>query len=760
LIKELKRKLEEKYDELSGLGSKKELTSYLKEEFDELKKQGADDFIKTWGEQKNKTNKNNLLIPFLMGYTEKPKKLEHHWKEGDYPDIDLDFCSRDREKVKQYLRDKWGTMNVLEVGTFGGTNPKSAIQDLSRVIAMTSEDNKPEAQEIFAATTKIYIPPTEIDDADLEYLETNYPHLKDYFKKYPKVRQWLEKIEGCIRHTSTHACATIISDVPVDQYLPVIRTTKDEMVAGLQERAGKKELQPQGFIKFDLLGLSSLTVFKDAKRKIKERHGIEFDWDKIGYNEKKVFKNVKKGELDGVFQMESAVAKKIIDHIQPDHFVELSNVNALIRPGNLDVKAHESYRNHKEGKFDRVTYPVWLDLKEKGVDEELIESLDNTFGIPLYQEQIMLMVHKLGGFSLEETNKIRKLIGVPNKTPEMKTFFGNAEKQFIKKASEKLVPALAKQWWDTCVGACKYSFNFSHSLAYSVLAYRQLYIKSLYPLEFYWALLKNTDAQASVQGSDDTKKIRKYIEAAKRAGIKILPPSVNYSEMEFGIKGYDSLIFGLSQIKQVGDIAAKDIIERRPYKSFEDFLNKHTSKNKNKQEGYGRSKVTKRVVEALIVSGALDEFNEDRNELFKQFYEYRGVKKDIEKFEPYNEIKFLELERDAIKMILSDKYSITPPFGCNSFSFALNDTGLNKKYTLYGYVSNKVSKTSKNGNRYTLVTLTDYDYDIKFFVWRGKRDQVKDVKKGDILKVKIFKNKAAYLSLDRIDKHIAGGSEQ
>lgn len=453
---------------------------------------------------------------------------------NDYPDIDLDFEDKRRIEVRNYLRDRWGNDNVAAISTYGEFKPKSVIKDISRVYQVPYEE--------INNITPYFETLKELEET---------PKGKTFCTKYPDIPKLAKKLEGRIRNAGIHAAGMVVSSIPLHQVCPV-ETRKD---TNNDQRAvvtafDMEDAESVGLIKIDVLGLKTVSVIKDCIAKIKETKGIDVSDISLSLDDEAVFKNFNEGNTVGIFQTDAAAYRNLIERMGIDNFNDLVVSNALVRPGAL-LSQGQRYIDCKKG----VTKPKYPHEVVKGVLEE-------TYGTVIFQEQLMQMAVLMADFTWSEADKLRKIIGKKRDAAgfdEFKEKFVN-NKYIGKDQAEKI--------WAEFELAALYMFNKSHAVAYSMLSYQTMWLKIYYPLEFVWSLLSNETA---------TDKITAYLMEAQRLGIKILPPDVNKSDRIFTTEitdQYEAIRFGLSNIAGCGDTAIKEIIEKRPFNSFEEFNNK------------------------------------------------------------------------------------------------------------------------------------------------------------------------------------------
>lgn len=508
------------------------------------------------------------------------------------PDIDVDFCQAKREQVIKYVTDQYGYDNVAQVATFGKLLARGVIRDVARVCDMPLSQADAMAKlipEILGITLNGEgDPKSEKFKPGAFQLE---PKIKELIENDPlaaQVWKFALDLEGLNRNAGMHAAGVVISNEPLWKKVPLFRQTKGDE-GNLITQYTKNYLEDVDLIKFDFLGLKNLDVIANAIELIKMRHGREIVWENIDFNDPKTFKTIQSGNLLGVFQIESAGMQKLATELKPDCFEDIVAMISLYRPGPMDLIPDFIDRKHGKAK---VEYLI----------PEIKEILEPTYGIIVYQEQVMQIVQKIGGFSLGEADLVRRAMGKKDekKLAAMKEKYlqGAANFGYDTKKADELFELIMK--------FASYGFNKSHAAAYSMITFQTAYLKTYYPAEFMAALL------TAEEGNND--KIAVYIDESKRLGIGILPPSVNKSIRQFSVVDDENfasktaIIFGLGAIKGVGIGAIENILDERKesgnFKDIDDFASR-----------IDNFKVNKKVVEALTCAGAFDCFNKTRKDL-------------------------------------------------------------------------------------------------------------------------------------------------
>lgn len=487
------------------------------------------------------------------------------------PDIDTDFSDVRRGEVIEYTRQRYGDEMVAQIGTFGTLASKAAIKDAARVFGLPIK----KADELAKLIPVVFGKPTPLEKA----IET-IPDLRTEMEKDPLVKRVLEvaqKLEGLNRQSSVHAAGVVISDVPLQDYLPLMRAGD---TGGKVTQYDMGSVEALGFLKMDFLGLRTLSFLDECKRIVKESKGVEINYDTIPIDDEKTFELLGRGETKGVFQLDSAGMTSTVRGLKPRRIQDIIALGALYRPGPMENIPTYIRRHHGR---EAVEYPQFPQA-----EKYIRPILEETYGIPVYQEQIMQIASAAAGYSLGEADLLRRAMG-KKKVEEMQK-----HRQIFKKgAAEKGIPGdEADGLFDLLEAFANYGFNKSHSAAYALLTYQTAYVKAHYPVEFVAAVL-------TVERGDSDK-VAEYIRAARAVGVEVLPPDINQSGFSFRALE-KSVLFGLSAVKNVGETPTELILKEREkgkFKSLPDFLKRLDSTVANK-----------RVVESLIKAGAFDALN-------------------------------------------------------------------------------------------------------------------------------------------------------
>ena len=455
-------------------------------------------------------------------------------ERNDYPDIDLDFEDKRRDEVKTYLATRWGKDNVAAISIYGTFKPKSAVKDVARVL-----------QVPFAEINGI----TPFFETIEELKATDKG--KIFIKKYPDIVPLASRLQNRIRTAGVHAAGMVVSSVPLTDVCPV-ESRKDSQNGGRSAVTAfaMEDAEAVGLIKIDVLGLKTVSVIKDCLAKITERLGIDVRAQSLALDDPKVFENFNNVNTVGVFQADAAAYRNLIERMGIDNFSDLVVSNALVRPGAL-LSQGQRYIDCKKG-----------NAKPKYPNDIVKPILEETYGTVIFQEQLMQMSVLLADFTWSEADSLRKIIGKKRDAAG----FDKYKEKFLN--NKYLTPAQSEKIWAEFEMSALYMFNKSHAVAYSMLSYQTMWLKVNYPLEFIWSLLYNESA------SD---KITAYLMEAQRLGLTIYGPDINKSVEFFSMSlpgEEDGIRFGLSNVTGCGSSAIKEIFQKRPFNSFEEFSNK------------------------------------------------------------------------------------------------------------------------------------------------------------------------------------------
>ncbi len=490
------------------------------------------------------------------------------------PDIDVDFCMKRRDEVIEYVGRKYGGKDyVAQIITFGQMKAKAVIRDVGRGLGIPYQEVDRIAKLI----------PDQLGMTLKKALEME-PRLGELMKEDPRINELItvgQVLEGLSRHSSTHAAGVVISDKPMVEYLPLTLGQKDETVTQFD----MKDVEKVGLIKFDFLGLKTLTVIDTAVKLVKEHLEEEINLSTLPLDDPETYELLARGDTTGVFQLESSGMKDLIRRMKPTQFTDMIALVALYRPGPLESGMVDQFVSAKHGEIE-VEYLL----------PQLEPILKETYGVIVYQEQVMKIAQELAGYSLGEGDLLRRAMG--KKKPEVMA----AQRQRFMSGAEELGidPKKAAIIFDLMEKFAGYGFNKSHSAAYALISYQTAWLKTHYRVPFMASLLSNE--------LGNTDGVVKFMTECQDAGIKVLPPDINYSRTAFTLED-DKIRFGLEAVKNVGIGAIESIVEEREkggkYKNFEDFCTRVNLR-----------KVNKRVMESLIKCGAFDSLGHRRSQLF------------------------------------------------------------------------------------------------------------------------------------------------
>jgi DNA polymerase-3 subunit alpha len=485
-------------------------------------------------------------------------------RKSSMPDVDVDFCMEGRDEVIQYVTEKYGKENVAQIITFGKMQARAVIRDVGRVMDLPYAEVDRIAKLIPSFPLNI----------TLDQALSQEPQLKELIRKDTQVESLFtiaKSLEGLTRHASTHAAGVVISNKSLMEYLPLYLGQNGELMT----QYPMKEVEAIGLVKFDFLGLKTLTLVNHAIQLVEKNYGVKLDLSKIPLDDPKVFELLGLGSTLGIFQLESSGMRDLLMKLKPENFKEIIALVALYRPGPLKSGMVDEYIKRKHGK-ETIRYDL----------PELKEILKDTYGVIVYQEQVMRIASSLANFSLEDADILRRAMSKKDpKEMEMQK-----EKFLVGAKKNRVNPTKAEKVFDLMAKFAEYGFNKSHSAAYALIAYQTAYLKAHYPLEFMAALLTS-----EVQNAD---KILKYIAECREMGIEILPPDINESDRDFTVVG-NQIRFGLAAVKNVGDAAIDAIMMESggggKFKSLFDFCYRVDLR-----------KVNRRVIESLVKCGAFN----------------------------------------------------------------------------------------------------------------------------------------------------------
>ncbi len=633
------------------------------------------------------------------------------------PDFDVDFCFEGRQEVINYVTNKYGRDSVGQIATFGTLKAKAVVKDVARVLDISFDESN--------AITKM-IPddiklPDEAKEAGcktmLEWALKSNPDLQEVRARggvYEELFDASLRLENLARHVSTHACGVVIGREPLKNYVPLY---KDQKTGGISTQYTMGMLEDCGLVKMDFLGLKTLTILKNTTRLIR-KHEPDFDLEKVPFDDAATYAMMAAGDSEMVFQFESPGMQKNLRLLSPTRFEELDAMTSLYRPGPMQFIPQ--YIDSKQGRME-INYP----------DPSLVDLLKPTYGVMVYQEQVMKTAQIYAGFTLGEADTLRKVMG--KKKVEL---LPEQERKFVEGAVKNgHSEAAARELFEHIKPFAGYGFNKSHSVCYTVLSYRTAYLKCHYPAEFYAANLTN-----EITNSDNFKK---YLEYVKSRGIRILTPDINKSDLFFNVSGGD-IVYGLAGLKGLGekivDLILKEREENGPYKDFLDFLRRSDSKV-----------ASKNTIEALVYGGAFDTFGYNRPTLLANWEDalksFQGDKEardygqnllfggafgddgveapsagyKMKSVPDFDLVEKLEREKEYLGFYMSghplDVYRTVWEAFVRLDLSRPERFAEGVKYDLIGLVTDVKSLTTKSGSRMGYVTLEDYNGHIEVTVF-------------------------------------------
>ncbi len=493
------------------------------------------------------------------------------------PDIDIDFCQRGREDVIEYVRQRYGKESVCQIATFNILKAKSAIRDVGRVLEMQFGDVDRIAK-LVPDDLGITIEQALRDSSELRVLVEGDEDVA-------QVVETARKLEGLARHCGVHAAGVVIAPEPLANLIPLSRTSNEEVITQFD----KDDVEALGLLKMDFLGLRTLTVIDDAVKSIRQEENPDLDLEILTLDDPAVYELFAAGDTDGIFQFESSGMKEVLRKVQPQVFADLTALNALYRPGPMAFI--DDFTARKQGR-KKITYIL----------PELEELLGETYGIIVFQEQVMRIAVKIGGFSMAKADILRKAMG-----KKKQEIIDREGENFIEGGvANGFARGRVKQLWEQIVPFAKYGFNKSHSVAYAHVAYLTAYLKAHYPAHFMAAMLTSE--------ASNTDKLTQYLVRCRQMGIEILPPDINRSEQAFTAEP-EGIRFGLGAIKGVGEAAVGPMIVARKteggFRSVSHYLRSLPPRT-----------VNNKVVDCLVRAGCFDQFKVSRKGLLDHLEQF------------------------------------------------------------------------------------------------------------------------------------------
>ena len=637
------------------------------------------------------------------------------------PDIDMDFCQARRGEIIDYVVEQYGRANVAQIITFGKLLAKGVIRDVARVLDM------PYSQA--DAMAKLIPDELGINLTDSYLKEPKIKELCDSNAQAQRVWTLALALEGLNRNAGTHAAGVVISNEPLWNKTPLFKPSGLDTLA---TQYNGKYVEDVDLIKFDFLGLKTLTVIEEANKNIERRHGKRIDFITADVNDKGVYDLIQTGNTIGLFQIESDGMQDLCKRLKPSNFEDIIAVLALYRPGPMESGMLDDFIDRKHGRAE-------INYFYDEFDAPLRPILEPTYGVIVYQEQVMQIVQTIGGFSLGGADLVRRAMGkkIVEEMDRLKGEFadGGVKKGYVRSHCEEL--------FDLIVKFAGYGFNKSHSAAYALVTFYTSYLKKYYPTEFMAALL--------TLEKDNTDKVVKYVDEVKRLDIDLFPPDINKSDLVFSatkLEGKEVVMFGMGALKGAGDVAINSILETRKedgdFTDLSDFVSRIDG-----------SKVNKRVIEALSKSGAFDAFGISRRTILEQIEQIsETVKKsmqarkqavgslfgddaevtrieiNLEPLEEYSAKEILEFEKASLGFYVSghplDEYREQLDQINYTLSSQIDEVADGSEVLFVGKVESITERISKKGFKFGIASIMDFHGNIELMLFEDKIKELQD----------------------------------
>lgn len=622
------------------------------------------------------------------------------------PDIDIDFADKRRDEVIHYVAEKYGKDKVAHIATFGSLEARMAVRDVARALGFSYSFGD--------RIAKMIPPPRQGFHINIDRALEESPPLKAAYESEEDVKKVLDvarKIEGIPRHISVHAAGVVIADKDLTEYVPLQKDPKGEEIITQYDMYcldlnAVSNNEAIGLLKVDFLGLRNLTIIEETLKYIEKLHGEKIDIHEIPLDDKKTYKLISEGKTIGVFQLESEGMQALARRLKPSKITDIVAMIALYRPGPMELIPQfiEGKKNPKKIKY---------------IHPDLEDILKETYGVLVYQEQVMQIAHKMAGYTMSEADTLRMAMG-------------KKKKELMKKEKEKFIKGCVKNGYSKKIAEkifnfiekfAAYGFNKPHSASYALIAYWTAYLKANYPVEFMTSLL--SAEVSALSGSQREESVFKILEECRKLGIKVLPPDINKSFASFSIEN-GNIRFGLSAIKNVGKSAIESILKAREkgeFKSFKDFLSRVDLR-----------KVNKKTVESLIKAGAFDRFG-NRASLLAYYpkavkevqaqkamtaggqiglfvNEKEDIKDTFEELEEFSASELMEIEKEVMGFSISvnplSKYTNLFETKVSRRFKELAERDLGKKHIFLGWIMEiKIIKTSKDNREMAILKLFD-----------------------------------------------------
>ena len=637
------------------------------------------------------------------------------------PDIDMDFCQARRGEIIDYVVQQYGRANVAQIITFGKLLAKGVIRDVARVLDM------PYAKA--DAMAKLIPDELGINLTSSWEKEPKIKELCDSDPQAARVWEYALALEGLNRNAGTHAAGVVISNEPLWKKTPLFKPSGLDTLA---TQYNGKYVEDVDLIKFDFLGLKTLTVIEEANKLIEQRHGKRVDFITADVNDKGVYDLIQTGNTMGLFQIESDGMQDLCKRLKPSNFEDIIAVLALYRPGPMESGMLDDFIDRKHGRAE-------INYFYDEFDAPLRPILETTYGVIVYQEQVMQIVQTIGGFSLGGADLVRRAMGKKIKE-EMDRLKDEFAEGGVKKGYQK---AHCEELFDLIVKFAGYGFNKSHSAAYALVTFYTSYLKKYYPSEFMAALL--------TLEKDNTDKVVKYVDEVKRLGLDLFPPDINKSDLVFSAKkidGKEVVMFGMGAIKGAGDVAINSILKARNegglFSDLADFISRIDG-----------SKVNKRVIESLTKAGAFDSFGYSRQALLNQIEkivetvgkaavakkmatgslfgdsdELTKIDIELEHLPEFEAKEILELEKASLGFYVSghplDEYRDKIDKINYTLSSQIDELEDGSQALFVGKIENITEKISKKGNKFGIATIMDFHGTIELMLFEDRLKELKE----------------------------------
>lgn len=654
------------------------------------------------------------------------------------PDIDMDFCQARRGEIIDYVVQQYGRANVAQIITFGKLLAKGVIRDVARVLDM------PYARA--DAMAKLIPDELGINLTNSYEKEPKIKELCDADPQAARVWEYALALEGLNRNAGTHAAGVVISNEPLWKKTPLFKPSGLDTLA---TQYNGKYVEDVDLIKFDFLGLKTLTVIEEANKLIEQRHGKRVDFITADVNDKGVYDLIQTGNTMGLFQIESDGMQDLCKRLKPSNFEDIIAVLALYRPGPMESGMLDDFIDRKHGRAE-------INYFYDEFDAPLRPILETTYGVIVYQEQVMQIVQTIGGFSLGGADLVRRAMGKKIKE-EMDRLKGEFADGGVKKGYQK---PHCEELFDLIVKFAGYGFNKSHSAAYALVTFYTSYLKKYYPSEFMAALL--------TLEKDNTDKVVKYVDEVKRLGLDLFPPDINKSDLVFSAKKIEDkevVMFGMGAIKGAGDVAINSILKARNegglFADLPDFISRIDG-----------SKVNKRVIESLTKAGAFDGFGYSRQALLNQIEkivetvgkaavakkmatgslfgdsdELTKIDIELEHLPEFEAKDILELEKASLGFYVSghplDEYREQLDKINYTLSSQIDELEDGSQALFVGKIENITERISKKGNKFGIATIMDFHGNIELMLFEDRLKELKedyDLNEPIAFKVRISKD--------------------